>query len=88
MCNYSILEDKINDFELDFIKKFYGLNKVNTHFLSDMVNGFIKSNSVNLSDHARVNYTNPNIKKYVERIERHLDSYNEIENVVILIILI
>ena len=83
MCNYSILEDKIKYFELDFIKKIsYGLNKVNTHFLSDMVNGFIKSNSVNLSDHARVNYTNPNIKKYVERIERHLDSYNKIENVV------
>ena len=36
----------------------------------DMINVIIKSSSVNLSEIARANQENPNIKKFVERLER------------------
>lgn len=83
MTDYTILNNKIKDEMINFIKKLSkDLNKIDTHFVLDMINGIIKSSSVNLSEIARANCEKPNIKKYVERLERHLDSFSEIENTI------
>lgn len=83
MKNYNILNDKIKDEMINFINKLStGLGKVDTHFITDMVNGIISNNSVILSDIARTMNERPNIKKSVERLERHLDKYEDIKNII------
>ena len=56
MTDYTILNNKIKDEMINFIKKLSkDLNKIDTHFVLDMINGIIKSSSVNLSEIARAN---------------------------------
>ena len=82
MENYNTLNDKILDAEVEFIKNITkGLGKVDTHFITDMVNGFISNNSIILSNVVRT-IGNLNIKKGVERIERHLDFFNIVEPII------
>ena len=80
MKNYSTLNDILKDETANFIKDLTkGLNKVDTHFITDVTSGILKHNSVNLSDIVRQT-GKTNIKKGVERLERHLDSFNDISN--------
>lgn len=83
MKNYNTLNEKIKDEMINFINKLSkGLGKIDTHFITDMVNGITSNNSVILSDIARTMNERPNIKKSVERIERHLDEYDDIKNII------
>ena len=83
MKNYNTLNDKLKDEMINFINKLSnGLGKVDTHFITDMVNGITANNSVILSDIARTMNERPNIKKSVERLERHLDEYKNIKNII------
>lgn len=83
MKNYNTLNGILKDETVNFIKKLSKeLGKVDTHFISDIVTGVITNNSVILSDIARASGSS-NIKKTVERLERHLDSYNEIEQTIL-----
>ena len=59
----------------------FRLGKVDTHFICDMFTGILTHNSINLSDVVR-STGNYNIKKGVERLERHLDNLGEIEDVI------
>lgn len=82
MNNYTTLNKKLLADETSFLKKMTnGLNKVNTHFIVDMFTGILTSNSIILSDIAR-NTQSTNIKKTVERIERHLDAYDQISDMI------
>lgn len=81
MKNYTILENNLKDETTNYIKNItLGLGKVDTHFITDMFVGMLKHNSVILSDIVRQT-GNINIKKGVERLERNLDSFDNIENV-------
>lgn len=81
MKNYTILENNLKDETTNYIKNItFGLGKVDTHFITDMFVGMLKHNSVILSDIVRQT-GNINIKKGVERLERNLDSFDNIENV-------
>ena len=78
MRNYNTLNEILKDETVNFIKNLSsGLGKVDTHFISDVTSGILKHNSVNLSDIVRQT-GKTNIKKGVERLERHLDSFNDI----------
>lgn len=80
MNNYSALNDKLLEELTNFIKKLtIGFGKVDTHFIADIANGIISNNSVILSDMVRSSGA-VNIKKGVERIERHLDSFHLISD--------
>lgn len=82
MTNYTTLNDKMLDEMTKFISKLSkGLGKVDTHFLCDIITGIVSNNSIILSDIVRSTGMN-NIKKGVERLERHLDSYKFIEDIV------
>ena len=80
MKNYTILENNLKDETTNYIKNItVGLGKVDTHFITDMFVGMLKHNSVILSDIVRqTGYLN--IKKGVERLERNLDSFDNIKN--------
>ena len=80
MKNYTILENNLKDETTNYIKNITaGLGKVDTHFITDMFVGMLKHNSVILSDIVRQT-GNLNIKKGVERLERNLDSFDNIKN--------
>lgn len=80
MTNYNTLNDILKDEISIFLKKITnGLGKVDTHFISDVTSGILKYNSVNLSNIVRQT-GNSNIKKGVERLERHLDSFTNISD--------
>ena len=80
MDNYTALNEKILEELTNFTSNICkGLGKVDTHFLCDIINGIVSNNSIILSDIVRASGMN-NIKKGVERLERHLDSFNEIAN--------
>lgn len=82
MNNYTALNNKLLDEISNFTSKLSkGLGKVDTHFLCDVINGIVSNNSIILSDIARSTGMD-NIKKGVERLERHLDSYDDIAHVV------
>ena len=82
MNNYTALNEKILEELTDFTANISkGLGKVDTHFLCDIINGIVSNNSIILSDIVRTSGMN-NIKKGVERLERHLDSFDEIANTV------
>ena len=83
MKNYSTLNDILKDEVVNYIKDITkGLGKVDTHFVSDTFAGILKYNSVILSDIVRQT-GNVNIKKGVERLERHLDSFDKIKNILL-----
>ena len=80
MKNYNTLNDNLKDETVNFIKNLTnGLGRVDTHFITDVTSGILKHNSVNLSDIVRQT-GKINIKKGVERLERHLDSFDDISN--------
>lgn len=81
MKNYNILEDKIKEQMANYISKLIkGLGKVDGKFISDIVSGVLIKSSIILSDVVRAKYGEvANIKKGVERLEKHLDSYFEIK---------
>lgn len=80
MKNYNTLNDNLKDETVNFIKNLTnGLGRVDTHFITDVTSGILKHNSVNLSDIVRQT-GKTNIKKGVERLERHLDSFDDISN--------
>ena len=80
MNNYTALNEKILEELTNFTSNICkGLGKVDTHFLCDIINGIVSNNSIILSDIVRASGMN-NIKKGVERLERHLDSFDEIAN--------
>lgn len=82
MKNYTTLNDNLKDETVNFIKDLTNnLGKVDTHFITDVTSGILKHNSVNLSDIVRQTGKN-NIKKGVERLERHLDSFDDISVVI------
>ena len=82
MKNYTTLNDNLKDEIVNFIKDLTNnLGKVDTHFITDVTSGILKHNSVNLSDIVRQTGKN-NIKKGVERLERHLDSFDDISVVI------
>ena len=82
MRNYNALNDYLKDDIADFVKNINnGLGKVDTHFMCNMFTGILTHNSINLSDVVR-STRNCNIKKGVERLERHLDTFNKIESVI------
>ena len=82
MKNYTTLNDNLKDETVNFIKDLTNnLGKVDTHFITDVTSGILKHNSVNLSDILRQTGKN-NIKKGVERLERHLDSFDDISVVI------
>lgn len=81
MKNYNTLNYILKDETVNFIKKLTkSLGKTDTHFITDIVTGILKYNSVILSDIVRQT-GNTNIKKGVERLERHLDEIDEIRKV-------
>ena len=81
MKNYNTLNEILKDETVNYIKNITnGLGKVDTHFISDVFTGILKYNSVILSDIVRQT-GNFNIKKGVERLERHLDSFDKIDNI-------
>jgi len=83
MKNYNTLNDILKDEIVNYIKDITkGLGKVDTHFVSDTFTGILKYNSVILSDIVRQT-GNLNIKKGVERLERHLDSFDDIKNILL-----
>lgn len=54
MKNYTTLNDNLKDETVIFIKKLTkGLDKVETHFITDVTTDILKHNSVNLSDIVR-----------------------------------
>lgn len=80
MKNYTTLNENLKDETVNFIKNLSnGLGRVDTHFITDVTSGILRYNSVNLSDIVRQTGKN-NIKKGVERLERHLDSFGDIFN--------
>ena len=80
MKNYNTLNEILKDEIVNYIKKISkGLGKVDTKFIADVTTGILSNNSVLLSDIVRQT-GNLNIKKGVERLERHLDSFDEIKN--------
>ena len=82
MNNYTALNDKLLDELTNFTSKLSnGLGKVDTHFLCDIINGIVSNNSIILSDIVRSTGMT-NIKKGVERLERHIDSFDGISNIV------
>ena len=82
MKNYNTLNDYLKEDIANFVKNITsGLGKVDTHFMCDMFTGILSHNSINLSDVVR-STGNTNIKKGVERLERHLDSFGEIESII------
>ncbi len=82
MNNYTALNNKLLDELTEFTSNISkGLGKVDTHFLCDMINGIVSNNSVILSDIVRTKRIE-NIKKGVERLERHLDSFDDISKIV------
>ncbi len=82
MKNYNTLEEILKDNCTNFIKNISkNLGKVDTHFLSDVFCGILKYNSVNLSDFVRQS-GKTNIKKGVERLERHLDDFESISDTI------
>ena len=84
MKNYNTLNDILKDEIVNYIKDITkGLGKVDTHFVSDTFTGILKYNSVILSDIVRQT-GNINIKKGVERLERHLDSFDDIKNILLI----
>lgn len=83
MKNYTTTNKIIKDLMINYIKNLSnGVGKVDTHFLTDITNGIISNNSVVLSDFSRSASPNIQIKKGVERLERHLDKYSSISNIV------
>ena len=81
MKNYNTLNEILKDETVNYIKNITnGLGKVDTHFISDVFTGILKYNSIILSDIVRQT-GNLNIKKGVERLERHLDSFNKIDDI-------
>lgn len=83
MKNYTTLSANLKEQTAKFVKELSnGLGKVDTHFISDITVGVLAKNSVILSDIVRMTNENVNIKKGVERIERHLDNYDKIEKVI------
>lgn len=82
MKNYTTLNENLKDETVNFIKALSnGLDKVETHFITDVTTGILKHNSVNLSDIVRQT-GKTNIKKGVERLERHLDTFNDISGTI------
>ena len=82
MKNYNTLNDYLKDEIANFVKNISkGLGKVDTHFMCDMMTGILTHNSINLSDVVRSTGSN-NIKKGVERLERHLDKFDAIEDII------
>ncbi len=82
MNNYTALNNKLLEELTNFTSKLSNkLGKVDTHFLCDVINGIISNNSIILSDIVRSTGMN-NLKKGVERLERHLDSYELIADIV------
>lgn len=78
MRNYNTLNDILLDETTNFVGKLSkNLGKVDTHFISDITTGILKENSVILSDIVRATGMQ-NIKKGVERLERHLDDFESI----------
>ena len=79
MKYYNTLKDNLKDETVNFISNLtLGLGKVDTHFITDVTAGILKHNSIILSDFVRQT-GKTNIKKGVERFERHLDSFDDIE---------
>lgn len=82
MNNYTALNNKLLEELTNFTSKLSNkLGKVDTHFLCDIINGIVSNNSIILSDIIR-STDMENIKKGVERLERHLDSYESIADIV------
>ena len=82
MKNYNTLNDYLKDEIANFVKNISkGLGKVDTHFMCDMMTGILTHNSIYLSDIVRSTGSN-NIKKGVERLERHLDKFDAIEDII------
>ncbi len=82
MRNYTTLNEILKEETANFVKNMSKeLNKVKTHFISDMTTGILMNNSVLLTDIARGSGTE-NIKKTGERLERQLDQYSEIEETI------
>lgn len=82
MNNYITLNEKILEEITTFISKFTnGLGKIKTHFLADVINGIVSNNSIILSDFIRSSGM-CNIKKGVERLERQLDSFDDIKDII------
>lgn len=78
MRNYNTLNEILLDETSNFVGKLSkNLGKVDTHFISDITTGILKENSVILSDIVRATGMQ-NIKKGVERLERHLDDFESI----------
>ena len=82
MNNYITLNEKILEKITTFISKFTNwLGKIKTHFLADVINGIVSNNSIILSDFIRSSGM-CNIKKGVERLERQLDSFDDIKDII------
>ncbi len=81
MRNYNTLEDKIKEEMANYISKLIKeFGKVDGKFISDIVSGILTKNSIILSDIVRAKYgQEANIKKGVERLERHLDDFPDIK---------
>jgi hypothetical protein len=80
MNNYTTLNEKLLEEITNFTSNLSnGLGRVDTHFLCDMIDGIISNNSIILSDIVRTTGKD-NIKKGVERLERHLDSFDQIKD--------
>lgn len=78
MRNYNTLNEILLDETTNFVGKLSkNLGKVDTHFICDITTGILKENSVILSDIVRATGMQ-NIKKGVERLERHLDDFESI----------
>ena len=82
MKYYNTLNDNLKDETVNFINNLtLGLGKVDTHFITDVTAGILKHNSIILSDFVRQT-GKTNIKKGVERFERHLDSFDDISSTI------
>lgn len=78
MRNYSTLTNKMEEYFKSFASNLTrGFNKIHSKFIIDMANGINQNNSVILSEISRARSEKVNIKKNVERIERHLDAFED-----------
>lgn len=83
MNNYTTIDTILKDENVKFVKKIAkGLSKPNTKFLTHMLYGITTQNSIILSDIARASSPNIQIKKAVEKYERHLDEYSKYQDLV------
>lgn len=83
MKNYTTTDAILKDENVKFIKKMAkGLSKPNTKFLTHMLYGITTQNSIILSDIARASSPDIQIKKAVEKYERHLDEYSKYQDII------